>query len=162
MAEQQEPRPRRARRGREQAAALAELRTRRDELDADLVKRRQLEDAALERFVAAAAKVRKVHEAAEARAVDLERQASAVRDKATEDAAAGEAEQAAALFELHELGRSAEELARLTGIAVKRVRAMVRSARPTRAVPAAGAGPRAASKVSPGSSSGQVGETARG
>lgn len=140
MAEQGK-RPRRARRGTEQAAALAELRARRDELDAEQVERRKLEDAALERYVAAAAKVQAVHDAADRKVAELERQAETVRDKAKSDAAAAEDEQAAALLELNELGRNADELSQLTGVAVKRVRAMVRSARTEPAAPSRAAGP---------------------
>jgi len=129
MAEQSEQ-PRRARRGRADTAALAQLRARRDELDAEQVMRRKLEDAALERYVTAAGKVQAVYEAANRKVAELDRQAAGVREKAKEEAMAGEAEQAAALLQLHELGRSAEELSQLTGIAVKRIRAMVRGARP--------------------------------
>lgn len=130
MAEQQGSRPRRARSKGEQAAQLAALRARRDELDAELVERRKLEDAAMERYVAAEAKVRAVYDAAGKKAADLNRQVVAVHEKAKADAADQEVAQAAALLELHKLGRSADELSKLTGLGVKKVRAMVRAARP--------------------------------
>ncbi len=125
-----ETKPRRTRRAAANADALTALRSRRDELDARDVERRQREDAALERFATAAAKVRKVRGAAEARAVELERRAAVERQKAETAAAEQDGEQAAALLELHELGRNAEDLATLTGIPVKKVRAMIKSAKP--------------------------------
>jgi DNA-directed RNA polymerase specialized sigma24 family protein len=125
-----ETKPRRTRRATAKADELTALRSRRDELDARDVERRQREDAALERFATAAAKVSKVREAAEARAVELERRAAVERQRAETAAAEQDGEQAAALLELHQLGRNAEDLATLTGIPVKKVRAMIKSAKP--------------------------------
>lgn len=129
MVEQQGRTPARAAGKREQAAQLAELRARRDELDAEQVERRKLEDAALGRYVAAEAKVRAVYDAAGKKVAALNRQVVALHEKAKADAADQEAAQAAALLELQKLGRSADELSQLTGVGVKKVRAMVREAR---------------------------------
>ncbi len=74
-----------------------------------------------------------MYEAAEARAVELERRAAVERDKAKAAAAEQDSEQAAALLELHELGRNAEDLAALTGVPVKKVRAMIKGVKPAAA-----------------------------
>jgi len=134
-----EKKPRRTRRTASGADELAALRARRAELDARDVERRRREDAALERYARAAGEVRKARAAAEARAVELERRAAAERAKATEVEREQEAAQAAALLELHELGRNADDLAALTGVPVKKVRAMIRAARPTTAAAEPGA-----------------------
>lgn len=111
------------------ADELAALRKRRAELDARDVERRRQEDEALKRFASAAAKARKAREAGEAKAADLERRAADARQKAEAVAAEQDGEQAAALLQLHELGRNAEDLSLLTEIPVKRVRAMINAAK---------------------------------
>lgn len=125
----QESKKGRTRRAAGDADELAVLRKRRAELDARDEEHRRQEDAALKRFAAAAAKARKAREAGEAKAAEFERRAADAREKAEATANEQDGEQAAALLQLHVLGRNADDLATLTEIPVKKVRAMINSAK---------------------------------
>lgn len=129
---------RRARRPKRSSAVveqLAALKGNRDELDADEAQRRGLEDAALERYAAAVVRVQEINAERGRKAEALMAQVTKVHEQAKEAVADVEVEQAAALAALNQLGRSAEDIARMTGVPVKRVRSMLRAERP---VPADG------------------------
>jgi DNA-directed RNA polymerase specialized sigma24 family protein len=123
-------RRRRPRRSGVEAEQLAQLTARRDALDQEQVRRREREDEALAQYAAAVARVQAINDERDRRAADLAKQLTQLHDQAKADVAAVEREQAAALVVLNELGRSADDLAKLTGVSVKRVRAMLRAARP--------------------------------
>lgn len=110
------------------AAKLTELKARRDRLDADQADRQRREDAALARYVKGLQVAESAYKDAEHKAAALERQAEDVRAKARQEAADGEAEQAAALAELKQLGRSADNLAQMTGLSARRIRTLFKIA----------------------------------
>jgi DNA-directed RNA polymerase specialized sigma24 family protein len=120
---------RRQRRSSAVVEQLAALKGKRDELDAEAAERRRLEDAALERYAQAVARVQEINAERDRKADALMEQVKAAHEQAKVAVAAVEADQAAALAEVNNLGRSAEDLSALTGIPVKRVRVMLRSAR---------------------------------
>lgn len=108
-------RRRRPRRSGVEAEQLAQLTARRDALDQEQVRRREREDEALAQYAAAVARVQAINDERDRRAADLAKQLTQLHDQAKADVAAVEREQAAALVVLNELGRSADDLAKLTG-----------------------------------------------
>ncbi|MBC3189454.1 translation initiation factor IF-2 [Pseudonocardia sp. C8] len=125
---------------------IAELAAARDRLDAEEAERRRREDEAFERYARADADAVQVVAERDRTLADLEAQARRVRDDA--DARLGEIEQRQReiLAELHRGGRKADDLAAMFGLPVKRVRTLLRQARPPSgsaepaATPQAGAG----------------------
>jgi hypothetical protein len=118
------------RRPRRQSAATQELEqllSRRAELDKDKVEKEQREKDALRQYADAAVQLKTIDAAAHLRVEELEKQVAEVRRKAQGDKAGVESEQARALAALSELGRTADELATLFDLPVKRVRRMVQA-----------------------------------
>src|SRR5713226_9515790 len=112
------------RRPRRQSAATQELEqllSRRAELDKDKVEKEQREKDALRQYADAAVQLKTIDAAAHLRVEELEKQVAEVRRKARGDKAGAESEQARALAALSELGRTADELATLFDLPVKRV-----------------------------------------
>ncbi|MBW4722423.1 hypothetical protein [Saccharothrix obliqua] len=123
-----------ARRPRKSAATkdvLARLLEGRDKADADAVKRRQEEEAALTAFAEAEVEAQEIAAETDRRVKNLEAQLATVRKDGERKLEGVEARKADALLTLQVTGlrRSAEELSTMTGIGVKRVRAMLRDAR---------------------------------
>ncbi|KGI79306.1 hypothetical protein IL38_24310 [Actinopolyspora erythraea] len=129
-------RPKRSQRGRRTSSAakqhLRQLRNAKKELDSERAERERREDAALSRYAEAAARVEVIEQQRRQKVEDLERQITETNEKAQVQVSETESEKLAALRELNELGRSAEELSRLFEIPVKRVRSMLRDQKSTR------------------------------
>lgn len=123
---------------------VAELAAARDRLDVEEAERRRREDEAFERYARADADAVQVAAERDRALADLEVQAQRVRDDA--DTRLGEIEQRQReiLAELHGAGRKADDLATMFGLAVKRVRTLLRQARPPAGPAAPAATPQAA------------------
>jgi hypothetical protein len=120
----------RSRRQRSSAAdeELHRLLAARDKLDADKVERKRLENEALEQYAAASAR-RKSIEAEVARKVEaLQREIAQVQLHGRRQDDEVDAQQAQVVAALSRLGRSAEDLGRVFGLAPKRIRRMIRDA----------------------------------
>jgi hypothetical protein len=104
----------------------------RDQVDKEGVERRRREDAALAAFAKAEEQVQVVAAATKQKVDALERQVTDLRAKEAAAVREWELEKGMALLALSDLGRSADDLATMTGIGVKRVRAMIREARSSR------------------------------
>jgi hypothetical protein len=125
------PRParRRARAGSPAAAAaLARLTAAREQLDALAAERRRREDTLIQEYALAAGDAADAHTRRDTALAELDRQVRAVRDDAAAEIEAAQARQVAVLVELNTT-RSAEQLASLFGLRVKRVRQLLRAHR---------------------------------
>lgn len=120
------------RRGRRRSSAvddqLSALLAKRDTLDADKAERDRLEKEALRRYAEAQVQLSGIDGEAARRVEELRRQIAEVEQKAKDDRAAGERAQSESLATLNAepVGRTAEELARLFDLPIKRVRRMIR------------------------------------
>lgn len=110
-----------------QPPTLAELKARRDEEDRAAAERKSREDAALNRYSAAVKAGAVVDTKLAKDLAALEVKATQLRKAAAERRASSEANAAAALAELTNLGRSVEQVARWVKLPLKRVRRMVNS-----------------------------------
>lgn len=111
---------------REQAERLAAAR---DELDARQVERRKREDEGFARYAAADLDAEKVTKERDAALADLDRQRERVHAAAEAKLADIEDRQRDVLAELNRGARSAEDLATLFGLPLKRVRTLLRAAK---------------------------------
>jgi hypothetical protein len=125
------PRParRRARAGSPAAAAaLARLTAAREQLDADAADRRRREDTLIQQYALASGDAADALTRRDTALAELDRQVRTVRDDAAAAVEAAHARQVAVLVELNTT-RSAEQLAALFGLRVKRVRQLLRDHR---------------------------------
>lgn len=124
---------------REQVDALAAAR---DALDAEQAERRKREDAAFERYAQCAMEATAISEEREAALAELGRQHERVERDTSTRLDAVEARRRAVLVELNSDGRSADDLATMFAMPVKRIRTMLRAVKTAtttgRAVAAAG------------------------
>lgn len=131
----------RARAPREVRDRVGELAAARDRVDADQVERRRREDEAFARYAAADLDAQKVTAERDIAISELEQQRERFQDAAETKLAAIEERQRAVLAELNGGGRSAEDLAAVFGLPLKRVRTQLRAAKaetaPPRATPTA-------------------------
>lgn len=134
MAEQDGAKPRRGRRRRSSEVddQLAALLAKRDSLDVGKAERERIEKEALRRYAEAQVQLSGIDSEAARKVEELRRQIAEVEQKAKDDRAAGERAQAEALAALNAepVGRTAEELARLFDLPIKRVRRLVREGKP--------------------------------
>jgi len=130
MAEDKSGRARRTRKQDPTAELLRTLQERRDHEDAPAVKRREREDAALASYAAAEVETQGIAGRVAERVAALEEQIAQARRDGEAELVAVEARKAAALLELTEVDRSAEQIAKMVGLSPKKVRAMVKAARP--------------------------------
>jgi len=100
-------------------------------LDAERQERERRQQAALTQYAKALARAEQIERTRQVRLAELEAEITRVHEQATQQLAEVEAEQAAALAELHALGRPAEELAALVELPLKRVRRLLKAARQT-------------------------------
>jgi hypothetical protein len=126
----------RKRRSPAEAETLKELQQRRQELDAEAAERRRREDEALAMYAAAEARRAGIRDDEQRQLDDLVARQAKVRERAGRQMEAVDSEQGAALLSMKELGRSGPELSRLTGLPVKRVRAMLAAAQSSRGMTA--------------------------
>lgn len=149
MADEKKPtaarRPRRTDAAKELLAGLLQAR---DKVDADSVERRKREEQALTAFAEAEVEAQGIGAEVERALAELDRQRDAVKAKAAERVAGVDGRKARALLELTEVGRSAEDVAAMTGLGVKRVRQMIRDVREVK--PVTEQAPKAAKPVSGG------------
>ncbi|RZT75534.1 hypothetical protein EV383_6275 [Pseudonocardia sediminis] len=124
-----------ARAPREVRDRVGELAAARDRVDADQVERRRREDEAFARYAAADLDAQKVTAERDATLAELDQQRQRVRDAAGAKLAAVEERQRAVLAELNRGGRSAEDLAAVFGLPLKRVRTQLRAAKAETALP---------------------------
>lgn len=101
----------------------------REALDAEQAERRRQEDAAFTRYAEAAARAETITGERDAELDELQRERTRVEQRATERLQEVETEQRAVLAELNTAGRSAEDLAALFELPVKRVRTLLRASR---------------------------------
>src|SRR4051812_27643559 len=114
-------RPRRRSGHGAESPTLARLAAAREQLDAEIVERRRREDEQLTEYAAATDAVTEAEARRDAALADLERQATQVREAAEQELATLEARQGAVLVALH-ADRTAEELATLVSLPLRRVR----------------------------------------
>ena len=152
-------RPRRRSGNGTESPTLARLAAAREQLDAEIVERRRREDGLLTEYAAATDAVTEAEARRDAALAELERQAAQVRETAEQELATLEARQGAVLVALHG-DRTAEELAHLVALPLRRVRTLLRSHREpegaTEASPAtaAPATPASAPPPQPGAATG--------
>ncbi len=150
MVEQDETKPRRRRRrSSEVDDQLAALLAKRDTLDADKAERDRIEKEALRKYAEAQVQLAGIDGEAQRKVEELQQQIADVQQKAREDRAAGERAQAEALAVLNgePVGRTAEELAQLFELPIKRARRMIREGKPSKA-PGSAAGPASSPRTS--------------
>jgi DNA-directed RNA polymerase specialized sigma24 family protein len=128
MADTSNGRARRPRRSGEGAALLRQLQDRRASVDEKQADRARREDTALTRFADAAVAIGQAQAEQQRQMVELEKQAEQIRARTTVRVDELAAEQSVALAELAELGRSAEDIAAIVELPVKRVRRLIREA----------------------------------
>jgi DNA-directed RNA polymerase specialized sigma24 family protein len=128
MADTSKGKARRPRRSGERAALLRQLQERRAGVDEKQADRQRREDEALTRFADAAVAIGQAQEEQDRQLGELAKQGEQVRTRTVERVDDLEADQAAALADLAELGRSAEDIAAIVGLPVKRVRRLIRVA----------------------------------
>ena len=121
-------RPRRRPGGGAGSQTLARLTAAREQLDAALVARRRREDELLTEYAVVTDAVTDAEARRDQALADLERQAAEVRAAAEQELATLEARQGAVLVALHG-DRTAEELAHLVTLPVRRVRTLLRAQR---------------------------------
>jgi hypothetical protein len=121
-------RPRRRSGNGDRSPTLTRLAAARAQLDAEIVERRRREDELLTEYAAATDAVTDVEARRDAALADLERQATQMREAADRELATLEARQGAVLVALHE-DRTAEELATLVSLPLRRVRTLLRTHR---------------------------------
>lgn len=107
------------------------MRAKRAELDAERAERQRVEDAALKAYADGFAAIEKVQQQTRRKIAKLNTQIGQVTEDGERRAAEIEQQQAAALAHLQEAGRSAEEIAAMVELPVKRVRKMLRGQRPS-------------------------------
>lgn len=145
---------------------IVELAAARDRLDTEEAERRRREDDAFERYARADADAAQITAERDSTLGDLEAQAQRVRDAATTKLGEIETRQRDILAELHAGGRKADDLAAMFGLAVKRVRTLLRQARrpagtgAPAAAPQARAADDAATTLSPAAGTGAPAATA--
>lgn len=127
MAEQDGKKSRRRRKG-EVDEQLAELLAKRDSLDVGKAERERVEQEALRRYAEARVQLDGIDGEAQRKVDQLRQQIEQVQQRAKEDRSAGETAQSEALATLNAepVGRTADELARLFDLPIKRVRRMIR------------------------------------
>jgi DNA-directed RNA polymerase specialized sigma24 family protein len=128
MADTSGSKARRPRRSGEGAALLRQLQQRRASVDEKQADRKRREDEALTRFADAAVAIGQAREERSRQVDALVQQVEQVNERMVARVNDLEADQAAALSELAEIGRSAEEIAAIVGLPVKRVRRLIRAA----------------------------------
>jgi hypothetical protein len=121
-------RPRRRSGNGDRSPTLTRLAAARAQLDAEIVERRRREDELLTEYAAATDAVTEVEVRRDAALADLERQATQMREAADRELATLEARQGAVLVALHG-DRTAEELAQLVSLPLRRVRTLLRTHR---------------------------------
>ena len=121
-------RPRRRSGHGAESPTLARLAAAREQLDAEIVERRRREDEQLTEYAAATDAVTEAEARRDAALADLERQATQVREAAEQELATLEARRGAVLVALH-ADRTAEELATLVSLPLRRVRTLLRTHR---------------------------------
>ena len=121
-------RPRRRSGNGTESPTLARLAVARERLDAEIVERRRREDGLLTEYAAATDAVTEAEARRDAALAELERRAAEVRATAEQELATLEARQGAVLAALHG-DRTAEELAHLVALPLRRVRTLLRSHR---------------------------------
>lgn len=110
---------------------VSQLTAARDALDAEQAERRRQEDTAFTRYAEAAARAETIAGDRDAELDELHRERTRVEQRATERLNEVETEQRTVLAELNTAGRSAQELAALFELPVKRVRTLLRASRST-------------------------------
>jgi hypothetical protein len=121
-------RPRRRPGGCAGSETLARLTAAREQLDAALVARRRREDELLTEYAVVTDAVTDAEARRDQALADLERQAAEIRAAAEQELATLEARQGAVLVALHG-DRTAEELAHLVTLPLRRVRTLLRAQR---------------------------------
>lgn len=129
MAEAKKDSTRRSRGTAATQSALNRLLAARDEVDAETVSLREREEAVIAEFVQVALNRESVITARDAELEKLEQRMTAVREKVVPQLDELDQQTAVILFKLTELGRNADQVAKMTGVPVKKVRAMVKTAR---------------------------------
>ncbi|WP_145984245.1 translation initiation factor IF-2 [Pseudonocardia sp. EC080610-09] len=122
----------RMRQSRQERDDVAAMVAKRDQLDRDQQQQRQREESAFARYARAQLRLGEVERERDDTVADLDRRREQVVTDAHEQLDAIAAEQSAVLVELHGDGRgrrSADDLAALFDLPVKRVRAMLKRAR---------------------------------
>jgi hypothetical protein len=122
----------RMRQSRQERDDIAAMLAKRDQLDRDQQQQRQREEAAFARYAHAQLRVTEIERERADAIADLDLRREQVMTDAREQLDAVTADQCAVLVELHVDGRgrrSAEDLAALFELPVKRVRAMLKRAR---------------------------------
>ena len=131
---------RRPKRSAATKTALERLLAARDRVDEDMVTRRRAEESALENLARATVEAERIEADVQLQLQELDRQRDEVSTRHGVSLAAVDEARGEALLLLTEQGRSAEQLAEMTGFSVKRVRTLVRSARLARSATAAASG----------------------
>lgn len=119
-------RTRRSRRVRDDVAAMV---AKRDQLDREQEQQRRLEESAFERYARAQERIVEIEQNRDVVLAELDRRREEAVAEADAEAEAIGAQQCAVLAELHGRQRSAEDLAAMFGLPVKRVRTMLRRTR---------------------------------
>ncbi|GAA1870016.1 hypothetical protein [Pseudonocardia alni] len=120
-------RTRRRPEGRAARHALAQLTEARDAVDARLEDRRRRENTLLERYAATLVEQQRVEEELTSGLARLQEEEARLRAHTDQQLAAIEAERGDVLWGLNAEGRSAEDLAQIAGLPLKRVRTILRS-----------------------------------
>lgn len=120
-------RTRRRPEGRAARHALAQLTEARDTVDAQLEDRRRRENILLERYAATLAEQQRVEDELTAGLGRLQEEEARLRADTDQQLAAIEADRGDVLVGLNAEGRSAEDLAQIAGLPLKRVRTILRS-----------------------------------
>ncbi|WP_410597833.1 hypothetical protein [Amycolatopsis sp. lyj-23] len=110
-------------------STLEQLLAARDEVDADTVSLREREEAVLAAFAQATVDRDAVIATRDAELAKLEKRATTIREQAEPKLAGIDERVAVTLLQLTELGRNADQVAKMTGVPVKKVRSMIRDAR---------------------------------
>ena len=108
---------------------VSRLTAARDALDAEQAERRRREDSAFARYAEGTARATAIAAERDGELARLDAERVRAQQRADERLGEVESEQAAVLAELNSDGRSAEDLAAMFGLPVKRVRSVLRAAK---------------------------------
>ncbi|MBN9739152.1 MULTISPECIES: hypothetical protein [unclassified Pseudonocardia] len=108
---------------------VAAMVAKRDQLDREQEQQRRLEESAFERYARAQERIIEIEQSRDVVLAELDRRREEAVAEAEAEAESIGAQQCAVLAELHGRQRSAEDLAAMFGLPVKRVRTMLRRTR---------------------------------
>jgi chromosome segregation ATPase len=114
---------------------LRALQANRERVDAEAAARRTREDELMRRYAVAADQSDRIRQRQAAKLEELQAEIRKLDEDTERQIKETEAAQHAAIGELNDLGRSAEELARLFDMPTKRVRSILRGLKPTKRKP---------------------------